>query len=199
MLIVQTITVRYNKLMHKYVRTMKQHGFTLIEILIVMAIMGSLAVGYTYLSSRNGRDRAYLVRAESEVVTLANAVKLKVQETNEYPADVNRGLPPGIEEYISTPNEAWPDAPWPDTVYDYENWDGGDTIQISVRFCNPGDNATCKANAEKYLKNVVDASVLANWDANSAVYFCIKEGSCRSHSSRPASHPGYRIQISSAR
>ncbi len=181
------------------IRPLLHKGFTLIEVLIVVAILGSLAVGYTYVSSRNGRDRAYLVRAESEVVTLANAVKLEVQETNEYPNDVNRGLPPGIERHIATPNQVWPDAPWPDTVYDYENWDGGDTIQISVRFCNVGDTTTCRANAQKYLKNIVPDNVLANWDSQSSVYFCIKEGQCRSHVDRPANHPGYEINISSAK
>lgn len=180
-------------------KTIGRKAFTLIEVLIAIAIIGSLAVGYTYISSRNGRDRAYLVRAESEVVTLANAIKLEVQESNEYPDDVNRGLPPGIEEHIATPNDEWPDAPWPNTVYDYENWDGGETIQISVRFCNIGDNATCKANAQKYLKGVVDDAILEDWDAQSSVYFCIKEGSCRSHSSQPADHPGYQIEISSAK
>lgn len=185
--------------MHLWHSLRSNKGFTLIEILMVMAIMGALAAGYTYVSSRNGRDRAYLVRAESEVVTLANAVKLQVQEENTYPADVNRGLPAGIERYIATPEGEWPNAPWPDTVYDYENWDDGETIQVSIRFCNIGDTPTCRANAQKYLKNVVDDSVLENWDSHSAVYFCIREGTCRSHRDRPADHPGYEINISSAR
>jgi prepilin-type N-terminal cleavage/methylation domain-containing protein len=180
-------------------RHIHQAGFTLIEIVAVLAVMTTMIVGYTYNTAHRGKERAYLVRAQSEVVHISNAIKLQVQENSIYPADVNRALPPGIEKYIATPNKAWPNAPWPDSVYDYENWDGGDTIQVSVRFCSAGDDATCKANAKKYLKGLVADSVLNVWDSNSSVYYCIKEGSCRSHSTKPANHPGYRIDISAAR
>jgi len=174
-------------------------GFTFIEIMIVLLIMGLLIVGYTYMSSSR-KDRAYALRAQGELITMANAIKLYVQENNVYPADVNRGLPPGIEKFLGSGeiNSSWPNAPWPGSVYDYENWDSGDTIQVSIRFCVAGDNATCKASAKKFLKGLVADSVLNAWDAKSSVYYCIKEGACRSHSDNPVTHPGFQIDANTA-
>jgi prepilin-type N-terminal cleavage/methylation domain-containing protein len=180
-------------------------AFTLIEIMVALAIVAVLATGITYIGRRGSKEKANLVRSQSEMITIANAIKLNVQEFNVYPDDVNRALPAGIEQYIATPNDEWPNAPWPGSVYDYENWDGGEVIQISARFCVSGQDSVCKAAAEKYLQGKVPAATLNNWDSLSSVYYCIKESStdaakkCRSHSSRPVNHPGYRIDISTAK
>lgn len=191
-------------------------GFTLIEILIVISLTAAIVVGYTYISARKGKEKAYYTRAVSELSVISNAIKLQVQENNIYPDDVSRALPAGVEEYIATPNDEWPNAPWPGTVYDYENWDSGQVIQVSARFCLAGQNTICKDNAAKYLKQLVKACSpdtqtclsqddLDDWDALSAVYICIKENlssataQCRSHSSMPLTHPGLRIDISTAR
>lgn len=183
----------------------RHQGFTLIEVLIVMAVTITLVAGFTYTFARRGKDKAYLTRSESEMIMIGNAIKLKVQAENVYPGDVSRALPAGIEQYIATPNKTWPNAPWPGSVYDYENWDGGEVVQISARFCRVGEDAICKANAEKYLKNTVSSTVLANWDSYSSVYYCIKENlssatqRCRSHESKPVTHPGYRVDISTVK
>ncbi len=191
----------------------KQLGFTLIEIVVVMAVLTSLVVGYTYLSSRRGKEKAYLSRSVSEMIIIGNALKLQVQESNVYPDDVDRALPAGIEKHIATPNASWPSAPWPNSVYDYDNWGDGSVIQISARFCPIGQSTVCNANAKKYLKEMVKAcspdtqsclsqTDLNNWDAESAVYYCIIEDvssastTCRSHESRPVNHPGWRIDVS---
>lgn len=194
----------------------KTTGYTLIEILIVISITTMLVVGFTYVSARKGKEKAYFTRAVSELSIISNAIKLQVQEYNVYPADVVRALPAGIEDYLATPNDAWPNAPWPGTVYDYENWDSGQVIQVSARFCLAGQNSTCKDNATRYLQQLVktcspDTQIclsqkdLNDWDALSSVYICIKENlssvtaQCRSHSSKPLTHPGLRIDISTAR
>ncbi len=196
-------------------KILKNTGFTLIEILIVISLSTAIVVGYTYTSSRSAKERAYFTRAVSELSIISNAIKLKVQDDNVYPADVSRALPAGIESYIATPNSAWPSAPWPGTVYDYENWDSGQVIQISARFCQIGQNTICKDNATKYLKYLVktcspDTQVclsqndLDNWDSQSSIYICLKENlssataQCRSHESSPVTHPGLRVDISSA-
>jgi len=196
-------------------KRLRSAGFTLIEILIAISLTTAIVVGYIYISASKGKEKAYFTRAISELSIISNAIKLQVQEDNVYPADVSRALPSGIEDYIATPNDAWPNAPWPGTVYDYENWNSGQVIQISARFCQIGQNTTCKDNATKYLKQLVktcspDTQVclsqddLNNWDALSSVYICIKEdlssatAQCRSHESRPLVHPGLRVDISSA-
>lgn len=174
-------------------------GFTLIEILIVITVLGVLAlIGYATIG-RNYKQRTYYTRSVAELNAMANATTLYVSKNNEWPDDVVRDVPGAIKEFVQGQEdiEEWPDAPWPGSVYDYENWppDGNGpvhTYQISVRFCNAGDNAGCKAMAEKYLKDYVSAETIADWDSNSSVYYCIR-GSCRSHQSRPINHPGYCI------
>lgn len=176
----------------------KYGGFTIIEILIVITLIGIIA-GFTYsFAVPRWRGRAYYTRSIAELNTMGSAVKLYVTKYNEYPADVVRDVPSSIKEFIQDDQGAeWPEAPFPGSVYDYENWPAdangpNDTVQVSIRMCNAGDTATCKANARKYLEGYVSEATLNAWDANSSMYYCIK-GSCRSHQSRPMTHPGYCI------
>jgi prepilin-type N-terminal cleavage/methylation domain-containing protein len=163
-------------------------GFTLIEIMIVIAVIGALvAITYSY-AVPNYRERTYLTRAESELHTQANALTLYVSKYNDYPADVSRGIAPGTEEFLQSngQNDQWPNAPWPGSYYDYDRWDDLGVIQISIRFCDAGDDATCKKNFPK------ESWVTSSWDSHSAVYFCIK-GQCRSDHDEPVGYPGYCV------
>ncbi len=181
----------------------KSHGFTMVEVIVVLLVMSILAViTYSYAVPKY-RERTYFTRSHSELNSMGNALTLYVSKYNDYPADVVRSVPAGIQEFLQGQyKSSWPDAPWPGSVYDYDRWDNwtytdpndlpGPIIQVSIRMCNAGDNATCNANANKYLKGTVADSTLASWDSYSAVYYCIK-GSCRSHQSKPANHPGYCI------
>lgn len=174
-------------------------GFTMVEIIVVIVILGILAgLTYSYAVPKY-RSRTYYTRSISELNTMGNAMTLYVAKYNDYPPDVVRDVPAGMKEFIQGEgvNDAWPDAPWPGTVYDYDNWPADaigplHTYQISIRFCNVGDNATCKANAIKYLSGYVSSATLDNWDAASSVYYCIK-GSCRSHQGKPMNHPGFCV------
>lgn len=172
-------------------------GFTIVEICIVIVVIGILA-GFTYsITVPKYRERSYYTRGISELNAMANATKLYVTQYNDYPADVSRDVPAGIKEFVKgqTSTAEWPDAPWPGSVYDYDNWppdaNGPEhTYQISIRMCDVGQSAVCKANAQKYLKDYVDQTTLDNWDSYSSMYYCLK-GSCRSHQNRPMDHPGY--------
>lgn len=184
---------------------LKNRGFTLVEIVIVITVLGILAaIGYNTLGNRY-KESTYYTRAVAELNAMGNAMNLYVARYNDYPADVSRSLPAGLEEFVQGQEgvEEWPDAPWPGSVYDYDNWPADElngiaqTYQISIRFCDAGDNATCNERANKYLKEYVDAATLANWDANSAVYYCLK-GDCRSHSSEPIDHPGHCVNCNAA-
>lgn len=181
----------------------KNRGFTLIEIVMVIAVIGTLAAITYSIAVPDWRNRTYYNKALGETSAMGNALKLYVAKNNDYPPEVSRNIPADIKEFMSKDNISadWPDAPWPGSVYDYDNWpeDNGlgttQTYQISIRFCEAGDTNTCRTNAQKYLKKYVDASVLNSWDSNSSAYYCVK-GSCRSAQSVPTSHPGYCLNCS---
>lgn len=175
------------------------NGFTLIELVMVISIIAVIAVLTYSITVPGWRTKAYYTRSISELNTMQNAFKLYVAKYNDYPPDVSRDIPAGVKEFIQSQegNAAWPDAPYPGAVYDYDNWPPDSngpqqTYQISIRFCDAGQDATCKANAKKYLSKYVDATTLNNWDSYSSMYYCLK-GSCRSHQSKPMTHPGYCI------
>lgn len=159
-----------------------KRGFTLIELLVVIAILGVLS-SIILSSLSHARSSAAFARAKMEFRSLATAIELYTEDHDGvFPADTNRGLPPGLEVYLSSGN--WPNAPWPDSVYDWDNWTdpvtGLTIMQISVRFCNAG------------VCNIPNEPWAAGFDDNSAVYYCL-QGTCRSHISEPIDHPGYCI------
>jgi len=159
-------------------------GFTLIELLVVIAILGILS-SIVLSSLTRARSSASLARTKLEFKTLVTAIEMYTQDHGGVmPADVNRGLPPGLEAYVSGGN--WPNAPWPGSVYDWDNWDDPDNpgqkiYQISVRFCPAGQPSQCQFPNESWA---------INFDYYSAFYYCI-QGACRSHDSQPINHPGH--------
>lgn len=111
---------------------------------------------------------------------------------DQYPADGSRDiLPNGLGPYLfgSSAANAWPKAPWPGSVYDWDNWDDPDNpgqkiYQISIRFCPSGGGlSTCRFPSSSWANN---------FGVDSAVYYCIF-GFCRSHQSQPYSYPGYCV------
>ncbi|HVV15360.1 MAG TPA: type II secretion system protein [Candidatus Paceibacterota bacterium] len=165
------------------------NGFTLMELLVVISIIGILA-SILLPAFGNAKKAAYLARSKAEFKQISTALELYANaHEGSYPPDANRGLPSGLEAYLSGGN--WPNAPWPGSVYDWDVWGPADLsyepknqiYQISVRFC-PADQALpCQFPNEPWAQN---------FDYYSAVYYCVS-GPCRAHSSQPADHAGYCV------
>lgn len=164
-------------------RSNLQRGFSIVELLIVMVVIGIIA-GFVFFVLPNSRERANYSRAESELRAMGNATKFYVDKYDSYPADVNRGLPAGLEEFVQA-EEEWPDAPWPGSVYDYDLYDNdGETVQISIRFCPIGGPlSACNFPDEEWAEG---------FQVNSSMYYCIK-GNCKAHPSQADDFPGYCI------
>lgn len=170
-------------------RTSERSGFTLVELLIAISIIAILARVMMPVYSMV-REDAYMARAKQEFQTFHQAILMYQQANGEYPADANRNVPSGLEEYLGP--GSWPDAAWPGSVFDWDNWEDPDDnsnldiVQISVRFCPVGQPDECRFPKEDWAED---------FDQNSAVYYCI-QGACRSHINQPANHPGYCINCS---
>ncbi|MFA6341133.1 MAG: type II secretion system protein [Candidatus Paceibacterota bacterium] len=159
-------------------------SFTLTELLVTIAIIGILSV-IIFFSVQGARERSYMARVKSEMRNIETALVLYSEKYGGYPADADRSIPPGLEEFLA--GGIFPSAPWPGSIYDWDNWinpdDGVSHIfQISVRFCPiSGPLSACHFPRESWA---------SGFDIDSSVYHCIY-GSCRSHVSHPTTYPGY--------
>ena len=163
--------------------------FTIAELLIVVVVIAILAA-ITIVAYTGFTKRAYKNRAISEVSAIARAVNLYHADKGAYPADVERNIPVGIFDYTGNAGAPtqWPLAPWPGSVYDYDNFtgtDGQQVIQVSIRFCPLGGPlSACNFPDEPW--------VIEGFDMQSSAYWCIT-GRCRAHPDSTDSHPAYCI------
>lgn len=155
--------VRYNTVMQS------KRAFSLIEVLVVIAVIGILAA-VVMASLNSARESARLAKAEQELRSIFNAAALYHNEHDAYPADVGRGMPGGLEEYM--PEGVWEDAPWPDTYYDWDNWDDGEVIQISIKCAT---DETCTFTGVEWDNGPAPDSCDAT--DQRGVFYCIR-GEC---------------------
>lgn len=168
-----------------YTPERKNTGFTLLELLVVLAIIG-LLTSFILPTISMAREKAYYARALSDFRSINTSIQFYQNDNSGFPADASRDIPPGLEEYISP--GLWPEASWPGSVFDWENWDDPDSpgekiYQISVRFCPIGEPDECRFPNTDWAES---------FDISSSVYFCIS-GACRSHIGKPVDHPGYCV------
>ena len=153
-------------------------GFTLIEILIVLVVIGILAsMALNYFQS--AAEKARLARVQTELNSISKAAVTYMIAEQDIPADVDRGLPNGMEEYLT--NDDWPQGPWGESVYDWDNYSvsGNPVLQVSLRFCDiSGSPCTFP-----------DYEWAEDFNSNSSLYYCIY-GPCQAHPTAPASTPG---------
>lgn len=160
-------------------------GFTIVELLIVIVVIAVLTLISATVYS-GVQQQAYYSRAKQELNMMSRAVELYNLEYGTYPDDVDRDVPPGIEEFIDIPpDEIWPKAPWPGSVYDYDlfEYDGEEVVQISIRFCEIGQPETCNFPSFDWAED---------FDVNSSMYWCIN-GSCKAHPAMSPDYPGYCV------
>lgn len=115
-------------------------AFTLIELVVVIALIGLLSGGLLIqLKPESKIEEATYRKAEYELGEIANAINYYLLDYGEFPDDVWRNIPSGLEEYLPG-GVNWPEGPYPGSVYDYDNWEdetcwNGETgiIQITLR------------------------------------------------------------------
>jgi prepilin-type N-terminal cleavage/methylation domain-containing protein len=159
----------------------RQKGYTVIEIIIVVAILVILAT-LTVVYLARARQRAKLTRVTTELTSISNSLAQYAEDNNyQYPADVSREVPPGLEKYLQ--GGTWPESIWPNGVFDWDNWiiSGQQVYQITYRLCDTSDPiSTCR-----------DPVLFPNFVRNSGIFYCIS-GPCVPHQSTPTV-PGYCV------
>lgn len=83
-----------------FVRTHRQRGFTLLEIMVVIVILGVLA-SLVIPSLLGNKDRADRQKAVSDIVTLENALDMYKLDNSRYPTSAQ-----GLKALVSAPVSA---------------------------------------------------------------------------------------------
>ena len=120
----------------------KENAFTLLELLIVMAIIAILStVTFLTINPRELTEKSRTSSAKESLQHIANAANIYAANYGMYPPDEVRNIPQAFIEFLAP--GAWPGGPFPDSVYDWDNWSNstcwdGSTgiIQITLRDIN---------------------------------------------------------------
>lgn len=109
----------------KYTRT----GFTLIELLVVIAIIGILS-SVVLASLNSARAKARYAKTMLDFKQIEVAAELDQNSRGAYAPDAMWCDPPA---FVPASISSWPKSVCPGWGYDWENWDGGGTIRITLR------------------------------------------------------------------
>lgn len=164
-----------------YTRSMHKRGYTLVETILVVAILAILAA-LTVVGSIRYYHHSKLSRVSKDLADIASGLAQYAEDNNyQYPADSSRALPAGLDAYLA--NGTWPKSAWPHGVFDWDNWTiGGQSIyQVSYRMCDLDDPI-------EYCR---DPILFPTFNRNSAIYYCIS-GSCIPHEAEPTA-PAYCV------
>lgn len=117
-------------------RTTDQHedrrsrpGFTIVEVLVAVLILGVLAA-IAFPSYQKVTYRARAAKIVGDLYAVRNAAYHFHLDRGQWPPNVSRGLPSGMEEYVSGVQEEGSGY-----ALDWDNWDP--TIGISVVVSDP--------------------------------------------------------------
>ena len=111
---------------------MKKYGFTLIELLVVIAIIGMLS-SIVLGSLNSARSKSRYARAFSDMREISKAAILDYDQYENYATDVGQGSGP---RFVPGLLSSWPTPPCSGWTYDWENWNGGTVIRVSMRRAN---------------------------------------------------------------
>lgn len=140
-------------------------AFTLIEILIVVAIIGTLSA-IIFVSVNRAQNKGNYTRILSDMKQISSAAETyAIAHNNSYPADVTVAV--HIPELDSFLPGGWPNSPCSNYGYDYENW---------VK----NGNGTCQGTLGQAPNQVVGVSFRALSSNIEKFYFNIKDnmGNC---------------------
>jgi prepilin-type N-terminal cleavage/methylation domain-containing protein len=107
----------------------RKKGFTLIELLVVVAII-ALLISVVMASLNTARSKARFAQVIEIMHSIEEAATLDYNDNSIYAADVNPSTAPSfIPKYL--PN--WPTPPCSNFTFDWENWNSGQSIGITLR------------------------------------------------------------------
>ena len=113
---------------------MKKNGFSLVELLVILAIMIMLAAMILAGGLYRSRTKAKEAIVKNELAAIYKAAENYTNDYGNYPANApSGGIPQDLKTYLSK-NKDWTTGPWPASSYEWENYD--DTlgiIQITLR------------------------------------------------------------------
>lgn len=137
--------------MHTRLQRQRKSGFTLMEILIVVTILGILAaiVIPSFASATNDTRKAAFV---GDLRTFENAIRLYYNDNSDWPVDGGSGtVPAGLEPYIKV--HKWEDGTPIGGVWDNET---NDILTVGVGVHFDGSGETRDTDFMTLIDNTVD-------------------------------------------